>query len=169
MKNLKKTLTSLLILSSLSTAGTFEQNGVKEGNNRISGSANLTFPDGGGTGITAYAQYGRFMTDNIEVMVDLLSSKGSGKDSNTTYYFAIGANYYFAKTPTLTPFIGMQYYTSGLMEDSDYIANGSRTYIGAHKFITENFAITPEAGVRFIDFTEYSQSYLNVYLTYFFD
>ena len=48
-------------------------------------------------------------------------------------------------------------------------ANGSKFYVGAHQFLSENFAITPEAGAQFIDFTDYTETYLNVYLTYFFD
>ncbi|SFV59193.1 hypothetical protein MNB_SV-14-1759 [hydrothermal vent metagenome] len=168
MKNLKKTLASLLILSSLSTAGTFEQNGVKEGNNRISASARLTFPDEGDKSIQLLGQYGRFLTDDVEVMVDLFSNTASG---DTFYLVGLGANYYFAKTPTLTPYVGAEYYYSDYTKDDgiDYSANGTRAYVGAHQFLTENFAITPEAGAQFFDFSDYSQSYLNVYLTYFFD
>ena len=167
MKIFKKTLASLLILSSLSTAGTFEQNGVKEGNNRISASARLTVPDEGDKSIQLLGQYGRFLTDDVEVMVDLFST--TAKD--TFYLVGLGANYYFAKTPTLTPYVGAQYYYSDSTKDDgiDYSANGTRAYFGAHQFLTENFAITPEAGAQFFDFSEYSQSYLNVYLTYFFD
>jgi len=163
MKNLKKLLILLLILS---TANAFEQNGVKEGNNRVSASARLTFPDGGDTSLQVLGQYGKFLTDDVEIMVDLFSSTSDG---DTFYLLGLGGNYYFAKKPTLTPYVGAQYYRSGLSGDSDFTANGTRFYIGTHKFLTENFAITPEAGAMFFDFTDYSQSYLNVYLTYFFD
>jgi len=166
MKTLKKTLVSLLLLTSLSTAGTFEQNGVKEGNNRVSASARFTMPDEGDQSLQLLGQYGRFLTDDVEVMVDLFSNTAK---SDTFYLLGLGANYYFAKTPTLTPYVGAQYYRSGLTGNSNLTANGTRTYVGAHQFLTENFAITPEAGALFFDFTEYSQSYINVYLTYFFD
>ena len=166
MKNLKKTLVFLLILSSLSTASTFEQNGVKEGNNRISASARFTVPDKGDKSLQLLGQYGRFLTDDVEVMVDLFSST---VDSDTFYLLGLGANYYFAKTPTLTPYVGVQYYRSGLTGNSNLTANGTRAYVGTHQFLSENFAVTPEAGALFFDFSEYSQSYVNVYLTYFFD
>ncbi|CAA6816814.1 MAG: Unknown protein [uncultured Sulfurovum sp.] len=166
MNFLKKTLTSLVLLSALSTAATFEQNGIKEGNNRISASARVSVPDEGDNSITLLAQYGHFLTDDIEVMVDLFSNTAN---SDTFYLLGLGANYYFAKTPTLTPFVGGQYYNSGLTGNSDLSANGTKVYLGAHQFLSENFAITPEAGAQFIDFSEYSEAYLNVYLTYFFD
>ncbi|CAA6800354.1 MAG: Unknown protein [uncultured Sulfurovum sp.] len=166
MKFLKSTLSSLLILSTLSTANTFEQNGVKEGNNRISASARFSVPDEGDNTLTLLAQYGHFLTDDIEVMVDLFSSSANG---DTFYLLGLGGNYYFAKTPTLTPYVGGQYYNSGLTGNSDTTANGTKFYVGAHQFLSENFAITPEAGAQFFDFTDYSESYLNVYLTYFFD
>jgi hypothetical protein len=172
MKILKKTLASLLLLSSLSTASTFEQNGVKEGNNRISASARLTFPDGGDTSITLLGQYGRFLTDDIEVMLDIFTNTANYTPTDsieTSYLVGVGANYYFLKTPTLTPYVGGTYYYSDSTADGDLAANGLKINIGAHKFLTENFAITPEAGSRFFDFTDYSESYLNVYLTYFFD
>jgi len=172
MKILKKTLASILILSTLSTASTFEQNGVKEGNNRISASARLTFPDGGDPSVQLLGQYGRFLTDDVELMLDVFTNtaKPTPKDSiETTYLVGLGANYYFLKTPTFTPYVGGTYYYSDSTADGDLAANGLRVNLGAHKFLTENFAITPEAGSRFFDFTEYYESYLNVYLTYFFD
>jgi hypothetical protein len=168
MKNFKKTLLSLLILSSLSTAGTFEQNGVKEGNNRVSASARFSVDEDGDTNLQFLGQYGRFITDDIELMTDIFTTKNS-TSSATTYLLGLGANYYFAKTPTLTPYVGGQYYRVGKTGNSNSVSNSARVVFGAHKFLTENFAITPEAGALFFDFTEYSQSYLNVYLTYFFD
>jgi len=181
MKILKKTLASLLILSSLSTAGTFEQNGVKEGNNRVSASARLRLPDGGDPTVQLLGQYGRFLTDDIEIMLDLFSNTAKytpdktiaipnpSTSTETSYLVGVGANYYFLKTPTLTPYIGGTYYYSDFTADGDFAANGLKLNIGAHQFLTENFAITPEAGSRFFDFTDYYESYFNVYLTYFFD
>ena len=172
MKFLKNTLASLLILTTLSTAGTFEQNGVKEGNNRVSASARLTLPDGGDTTVQLLGQYGKFMTDDIEIMIDAFSATFTNKQTKKkkiSYLLGLGGNYYFAKKPTLTPYIGGEYYHSGAIDDTGYGVNGLNIHIGAHQFLSENFAITPEAGSMFFDFTDYSQSYLNVYLTYFFD
>jgi hypothetical protein len=181
MKTLQKALTSLLILSSLSTAGTFEQNGVKEGNNRVSASARLSFPDGKDPTVQLLGQYGRFLTDDIEIMLDVFTNTAEytpkktiavpnpTSSTETSYLVGVGANYYFLKTPTFTPYIGGTYYYSDFTADGDFSANGLKLNIGAHKFLTENFAITPEAGSNFFDFTDYYQSYLNVYLTYFFD
>jgi hypothetical protein len=154
------------MLSTLATAGTFEQNGVKEGNNRVSATVRLTVPDEGDENIQFIGQYGKFLTDDIEVMFDIFTHT---QNSDTIYMLGLGANYYFAKTPTLTPYVGAQYYHSDYTADGDWDSNGIRTNIGAHQFLTENFAITPEAGALFIDFEEYQESYLNIYLTYFFD
>lgn len=167
MKLIKSVLSSVLMLTAMSTSiSAFEQNGVKEGNNRVSASVTLRAPDGGDESIQFIGQYGKFITDDIELMVDLFSST---TNSSTIYLLGLGANYYFMKTPTLTPYVGAQYYRSGETGNSNRSANGDKIYLGAHKFLTENFAITPEAGARFVDFTEYSESYLNIYLTYFFD
>jgi hypothetical protein len=167
MKVLKTLLSSVLILTAITTnSSAFEQNGVKEGNNRISASATLRAPDGKDESIQFIGQYGKFLTNDIEVMVDIFTATVA---SDTVYLLGLGANYYFLKTPTLTPYVGAQYYRSGQTGNSNASLDGDKIYVGTHKFLTENFAVTPEAGARFIDFTEYSESYLNVYLTYFFD
>ncbi|NEW60047.1 hypothetical protein GSY74_02015 [Sulfurovum sp. bin170] len=166
MKILKNTLASVLVLSTLASAGTFEQNGVKEGNNRVAATARLTSPDEGDENIQFIGQYGKFLTDDIEIMLDVFTHT---QNAETIYMLGAGVNYYFAKTPTLTPYIGAQYYHSDYTATGDWDSNGMRTNIGAHKFLTENFAITPEAGALFIDFEDYRESYLNIYLTYFFD
>jgi len=166
MNLLKKTLTSIVLLSALSsTVSAFEQNGVKEGNNRVSASARISVPDEGDKSITLLGQYGYFLKDDVEVMVDVFSTT----NTDTTYLLGLGANYYFAKTPTLTPYVGAQYYHTGMTGNSDLSGNGDKIYVGAHQFLSENFAITPEAGAQFVDFTDYSETYLNVYLTYFFN
>jgi len=174
MKILKNTLASLLILTTLSTAGTFEQNGVKEGNNRVSGSATLNFLDSGNKKLLFIGQFGHFLTNNIEITTTLMTNTisddtNSSLGTYTDYLIGVGANYYFAKTPTLTPYIGSQYYYGNSTRDGDFTANRANIHIGAHQFLSENFAITPEAGSSFYDFKDYYQSYLNVYLTYFFD
>ncbi len=175
MNFLKKAVASLLILGAISQAGTFEQNGVKEGNNRVSvGLTSIIDNDDGSDGSgTLYGQYGRFVTDDIEVSSYIFTSLNSG---DVDYQIAIGANYYFLKTPTLTPYVGAQYYYTDSTRDVkvngkkvDFSSNGNNIHIGAHKFFSENFAISPEIGSRFVDFTDYTNTYANIYLTYFFN
>jgi outer membrane protein W len=174
MKFLKRVVASILILGAISEASIFEQNGVKEGNNRVS--IGLTSiidnDDGSDESGTLYGQYGRFVTDNIEVSSYIFTSLNSG---DVDYQIAIGANYYFLKTATLTPYLGAQYYYTDSTRDIkvngkevDFSSNGNNIHIGAHKFFSENFAISPEVGSRFIDFTDYTNTYANIYLTYFF-
>ena len=169
MNILKNTLTSMLILvasSTFSNAVAFEQNGVKEGNNKLSVALYTTIPDEGDESISVYGQAGHFFSDNVEVLLDVFSSTSNG---DTTYMLSPGVNYYFAKTPTLTPYVGAQvYYFDSTMDNSES-SFGNKFAIGAHKFFNENVAVTPEAGAQFFEFDEYLQSYVNVYLTYFFD
>ena len=194
MNLLKKAVASLLILGTIAQAGTFEQNGVKEGNNRVSiGLTSIIDNDDGSDGSgMLYVQYGRFLTDDIEISSYIYTSivndtidrtiKKEGKEikyhegKGINYQIAIGANYYFLKTPTLTPYIGVQYYyTDSTREltingkDIDLSSNGNNIHIGAHKFFSESFAITPEIGSRFVGFTDYTNTYANIYLTYFFN
>jgi len=167
MKILRNALVSLLMLSTLSTAGTFEQNGVKEGNDRISVTLLTTVPDKGDNRITIQAQYGRFMTDDLELLLEGNSYLFGSDMSLTTV--GVGANYYFAKTPILTPYIGAEAYLYHIKVggNSDDL-NGADIHIGTHYFLNENAAITPVIGSQFVDFTDYTQSYANIYLTYFF-
>ena len=168
MKILKNAIASLLVLSTLATAGTFEQNGVKEGNDRLSVTLLTSIPDEGDERITAQAQYGRFLSDDIELLLEG-STYLFGSDS-TLYTLGVGANYYFAKTPVLTPYIGGQFYYYYFdLEGVDDSLTGGDIHLGAHYFLNENAAVTPVVGAQFIDFTDYTQSYVNIYLTYFFD
>ena len=176
MKILKNTVTSLLVLSALATAGTFEQNGVKEGNDRISIGLYTTIHNDNGADPTAtlYGQYGRFITDDVEILLDLFTNVSTNSQTDNvaiTYMVGPGINYYFAKQPTLTPYVGTQIFYSDMITDDpgDFDAQGSKYYVGFHKFLNENASITPELSVQLFDFTEYSSTNLNVYLTYFFD
>ena len=173
MNILKKTLATALLLTATTTlinAGspTFEQNGVKEGNDRLSLTLLTSIPDEGDEMITLQAQYGRFLSNDIELLAEG-STYIFGSDS-TLYTIGAGANYYFAKTPLLTPYVGGQfyYYVMDVAGTSDSLSGGD-IHLGTHYFLNENAAITPVAGAQFIDFTDYTQSYLNIYLTYFFD
>ena len=179
MKNLKKTLALLLVSSSLSMAGTFEQNGVKEGNNRVSIGLSSTLHDNSGAEANGYiyGQYGRFLNNDVEVYLDAFISKGGTKGTDNviknsvSYMVGPGVNYYFLKSPTLTPYIGIQFFYSDAITDAkgDFSANGSKYYIAAHKFLSENTSISPEMGVFLYDFVDYANTYFNIYLTYFFD
>ncbi len=190
MNNLKKALVSLLILGTLTTTiNAFEQNGVKEGNNRISIGLNSIIDNESGedpTG-TFYGEYGKFITDDIELDIYTLVSLNNVKnknpnytyhsDSYITYHIGLGGNYYFLKTPTLTPYVGAKYYYTDNTLDIDkqngkkidFSSNGANIHIGLHKFFSENLAVTPEIGSTFVDFNDYLSSYANIYLTYFFN
>jgi hypothetical protein len=165
--NLIKTVIFLLLLfGTFSWSNTFEQNGVKEGNDRVSIGLYTTIPDGGDGTATFYGTYGYFLNDDVELSLasTVMTSKG-----NTIYYIKPGGNYYFLKTPTLTPYVGgsLYYYDSTKKNtDSDY---GTELHVGAHKFFSENMAVTGEAGSSFFEFDDYLQSYVNLYLTYFFN
>jgi outer membrane protein W len=176
MKFLKTTITSLILLSSLASAVPFEQQGVKEGNDRVSIGLISTIhnEDGSDEMATIYGQYGRFITDNIEIGAYIFTLLNNG---DVTYQVAPGINYYFLKTPTLTPYVGAQYYYTDTTREAfredgseiDFSSNGGNLHFGFHKFFNENISITPEVGARFVDFTEYTDTYLNIYLTYFFN
>ena len=166
MNFFKTAVASLLLLGTVASAGTFEQNGVKEGNNKVSIGLYGTYPDEGDTAMTLYGGIGHFLTDDLELAFNTLVTARSG---DTFYYLKPGANYYFLKTPTLTPYVGGNiYYFDSTADnvDSDY---GINYHVGAHKFFTENAALTAEVGVDYFEFDTYLQSYSNLYLTYFFD
>ncbi len=165
MKSLKIILLSVLIFSTLSIASSFEQNGVKEGNNKISIGLYGILPDEGDGSITLYGQAGHFFTDNLEGLLDIYTVTSNG---DTVYYIAPGVNFYFAKTPVLTPYVGTQIYHFGTTAD-DTTSYGGRVYLGTNYFLNENAAITPEVGSEFFELDEYLQSYLKIYLSYFFD
>ncbi len=191
MNNLKKALASLLILGTLTTTvSAFEQNGVKEGNNRVSIGLNSIIDNDDGENPTGsfYGEYGKFMTDNIELYgYTLISLNNVGykrpdyiyhNNSHVTYHIGLGVNYYFLKTITLTPYVGAKYYyTDSTLdvnkkvngEKIDFSSNGANIHLGLHKFFSEDLAITPEIGSTFLDFTDYMSSYATISLTYFFD
>jgi len=176
MKTLISAIASLVVLSTFSSAVSFEQQGVKEGNDRISLGLYTTLHNDNGNDPTAtlYGQYGKFVTDDIELVLDLftnLSTNGTTDNAAITYMVGPGINYYFLKTPTVTPYVGTQAFYSDTItdDDGDFSAYGSKYYVGFHKFFNENVSMTPELSVQLYDFTDYSSTNLNVYLTYFFD
>ena len=158
----------MLIINGLS-ATTFEQNGVKEGNSRLSiglyGEKHYT--DSAELDIQLDASYGRFLTDNSEV---LLKIRDTTDFKYHTYKIDMGYSYYLFKQPTLTPYIGVELGIAGdTGRDSNKIVNEEGFYVGLHKFFTENIALSPELGIEFTDFNSVTESYFNIYLTYFFD
>jgi hypothetical protein len=179
MKILRNALVSLLMLSTLSTAGTFEQNGVKEGNDRVSITLLTAMDDDEKLNVTFEGRYGRFITDDIELLLTANSYMRESLNNLKLSTIGVGGNYYFAKTPTLTPYIGATayYYIFGVdvtdetTKETKYVddsLNGGEAHIGLHYFLTENMSVTPVIGSQFVDFTDYTQSYANIYLTYFF-
>jgi len=166
MNFLKTTVASLLLFGSLATAGTFEQNGVKEGNNKVSIGLYSTYPDGKDSRMTLYGGVGHFLTDDFELALNTLISTSGG---DTFYNFNPGVNYYFLKQPTLTPYTGATFRFYGTTVGNGTSDYGTNYHIGAHQFFSENAAITAEIGADFFEFDTYMQSYTNLYLTYFFD
>lgn len=168
MKTLKSILTLGVLLTTtiLSASPTFEQSGVKEGNYRLSASARFSVPDEGDESLTLYGELGHYLTDDIEVA---FATVVTSSDGNTFYYLKPGINYYFLKTPTLTPYVGGHIYYFDSTKDGADGTFGNNYHVGAHQFFNENFAVTAEAGLDFFEFTDYLQTYTNLSLTYFFN
>ena len=179
MNFLKTTVAALLILGTVAQASTFEQNGVKEGNDRVSVTLLTGIDKDEKTNITLETRYGHFITNNIEFLLTANSYLRESFHNIQLSIVGAGANYYFAKTPILTPYIGatVYYYHFGAdlkdknTQKTEYVddsLNGGEVHIGLHYFLNENTSVTPVIGSHFVDFTDYTQSYANIYLTYFF-
>ena len=158
---------TLVLLTSFGFAQTFEQNGVKDGNIKLSASLYSQQPtdnDDDDT-INFNSQVGYFLNDNIEILLGLNTEV---KQKEIYYTLSPGVNYYFYKTLIFTPYVGAQLYYQNT--SFEYIKEkiGSTLYVGTHVFITENIAITPEFGTNFIDFKSNKSTYFNTFLTYFF-
>jgi hypothetical protein len=163
-------LTILLFLLNISYSYTIEQNGVKEGNSRLSigiyGEKHYS-QDKSGLDIKFDGGYGRFISDKSEV---LLKIRDNTDLEYHIYKIDFGYSYYFLKKPIFAPYIGFELGVSGNTRvDKNRVTNEQGLYIGAHNFLTPNIALTPELGVEFTNFNTTTESYLNIYLTYFFD
>jgi len=159
----------LLTLNSL-LATSFEQNGIKEGNSRLSvglyGEKHYATTSSE-LDIKIDGTYGKFLSDNSEI---LLKVRDTTDLKYHAYKIDLGYSYYFFKQPIFTPYIGFELGISGDTKiDSGRLNNEEGIYIGAHNFFSENIALSPEFGVEFTDFKEVAESYFNIYLTYFFD
>jgi len=167
---MKMKIILIIFLSNILYSYTIEQNGVKEGNSRLSiglyGEKHYT-QNKSGLDIKFDGTYGRFLSDNSEI---LLKVRDSTDLTYHIYKIDAGYSYYFFKSPIFAPYVGFELGISGNTRvDSSKTTNEEGLYIGVHNFFTENIALTPEIGVEFTNLNKTTESYLNIYLTYFFD
>jgi hypothetical protein len=163
-----KIILMLPLLTSLGLSQSFEQDGVKEGNIKISASLYTQQPRGDEENhINFNSQIGYFINSNIETIIGLETV--SRKDNEFDYTLSPGINYYFYKTPLVTPYIGAKFYYWNSSFEYIREERGATLYIGTHLFLNENIAVTPEFGVNYIDFESNKGTYFNTFLTYFFD
>ena len=158
-------MTTLVLLTSFGFAQTFEQNGVKDGNIKLSASLYTQQPTDGDDNVNFNGQVGYFLNDNIEVLLGL---NAETRQEEIYYTLSPGVNYYFYKTPIFTPYIGGQFYYWNTSFEYIKEEKGSTLYLGTHAFISENIAISPEFGTNFVDFESNQGTYFNTFLTYFF-
>ncbi len=170
MKFLKKIVKSFILVGLIVlNSNAFEQNGVKDGNIKISGSLVSTQPKSGLNKMDLYFEVGDFYNDNIEVLIGLqLEVQEMQKNNELFYTLSPGVNYYFYKTPLITPYIGGQFFYKNTSYEYVRETKGSKFYIGTHVFITENIAMTPEFGTIYKDFDIEKGTYFNTFFTYFF-
>lgn len=166
MSRFTRLVISLLLLTSSALSESFEQDGVKEGNIKISASLYTQQPNEGDDSVNLNAQVGYFMNGNIETLIGL--DIRTRKDDEFDYTISPGVNYYFYKTPFITPFIGSRFYYWNTSFEYQKEEKGVSFYIGTHLFLSENIAISPEFGIDFINFESKKGTYFDTYLTYFF-
>jgi hypothetical protein len=165
-KNWKKIAFPLFLLTTHSFAVQFEQNGVKDGNIKLSLGLYSTHNDKeNADNYTLDTQVGYFVNDSLELYLGL---KTDTANDDTMFVLSPGINYYFYKTPTVTPYIGFQYYYQNTTNEFIEALEGNTLYIGTHVFLNENVAVTPEFGINYMDFTEQQNTYFNTFLSYFF-
>jgi hypothetical protein len=159
----------LSILSSFTLSKSFEQNGVKDGNMRVSTNFYFEQPkdEDDSNSANLNTQIGYFMNNRVEVMFSLGLEKMKGADE---FYYRLtpGINYYFYKTPIITPYFGARLYYWNSSYEYIVEEKGSSLCIGSHLFISEDVAISPEFGIDFVDFNSNDGTYLSTALTYFF-
>ncbi len=152
---------SIIIVSS----NAFEQNGVKNGNMKVSASLYSNQDKDKYDTMNFNSQVGYFFNNSIEVLVGLQVDV----QQNEFYYtLSPGVNYYFYKTPIMTPYIGGQIFYKNTSNEYVREKKGNTFYIGTHLFVSEDIAVTPEFGVRYLDFETDKGTYFNTFLTYFF-
>jgi len=166
-KFLAKVTLILPLLTSFGLSQSFEQAGVKEGNVKVSASLYTQQPKDEDNNINFNAQIGYFFTDKIETIIGIETISRNSDEFD--YTLSPGLNYYFYKTPLVTPFIGAKFYYWNSSFEYIKEERGVTLYIGTHLFLNENVAVTPEFGVNYIDFESNKGTYFNTFLTYFFD
>ena len=165
-KILKKITFMCFILSSNLFSAQFEQNGVKDGNIKLSFGLYSTHNDKEKANTyTLDTQVGYFLNDSLELYLGL---KTDTANDETMFVLSPGVNYYFYSTPIVTPYIGFQYYYQNTTNEFIEALEGNTLYIGTHVFLNENVAVTPEFGINYMNFTEQQNTYFNTYLSYFF-
>jgi hypothetical protein len=161
-------LTILLpLFTSFALSQSFEQNGVKDGNVRLSMSLYSEQPQDESNSADFDIQSGYFINDNIEILFRLGLEKMRGADE---FYYRLtpGLNYYFYNTPIFTPYVGARVYYWNSSYEYIQEKKGSSLSIGSHFFVNENVAISPELGIDFIDFESKDATYFSTSLSYFF-
>ncbi len=143
----------------------FEQNGVKAGNIKISASLYSNQDKDKYNTMDFNSQLGYFYNSNIEFLVGLQIETQQGE---IYYTLSPGLNFYFFKTPIVTPYVGGQVFYKNTSNEYIREKKGDAIYIGTHLFISENIAISPEFGARYLEFETEKGTYFNTFLTYFF-
>jgi len=166
----KNIITLFALVSTLLYSNSFGQNGVAQGNSRLSlglyGEKEYK-NNKSELSIKVEANYGKFLSDNSEI---LLKVRDTTNLDFHKYKLDVAYSFYFLKEPTLTPYIGTELGISGNTEiNEDKVLNEQGLYLGVHQFFTPNIALTPEVGIEFTNFNEMSENYFSLYLSYFFD
>ena len=166
----RKIIIIISLLTTILYSKAFEQNGVKEGNSRLSiglyGEKEYK-NNKSELNIKIEGNYGNFISDNSEI---LLKVRDTTNLSYHKYKLDTAYSFYFLKQPTLTPYLGVELGISGDTQISeDKIFNEQGFYFGLHQFFTENISLTPEMGIEFTNFNEMTENYFSLYLSYFFD
>ena len=165
---MKTKIILILFLSNILYPYTIEQNGVKEGKSRLSiglyGEEHYT-KSKSSLDIKFDGTYGRFISDSSEI---LLKVRDATDLDYHLYKIDAGYSYYFLKKLVFAPYVGFELGISGDTKVKK-TENEQGLYIGVHNFLTEDISVTPEIGIEFTDFNTKTESYLNIYLTYFFD
>ena len=152
-------------LTSIGSSASFEQNGVNEGNVKLSAALYSTQSSDEFDTFGLTTQLGYFFTDRIEVLIGL----DIDVERDEIYYtLAPGISYYFYKTLITSSYIGAKLYYWNTSNEYIEEKKGNTFYLGTDLFISENVAITPEIGINYLDFKTKKGTYFNTYLTYFF-
>jgi len=155
----------IVLFTNYMYAVTFEQDGVKEGNIRLSmGLFSEQDNSDKPNNISLYANIGYFINDDFELSFGVNTVS---QYEDTSFTLSPGLIYYFYKTPILTPYIGAKYYYENSTNAYVLSREGATGFIGTHLFLNENVALTPEFGANYID-KKKQNTYFNTSLSYFF-